>query len=225
MRLVDRPSRVEKGDGAGRRLARGLGWFSLGLGATQVGAPGVLNRLIGVDDNRRNRTVMVAVCGLREITAGVGIFGSRAPAGWLRARVVGDALDLTLLGAVLGANRNEPQHKLRAVTALGAVAGVTVLDLIASARCDAPLGRAAEREGMRGKARSRCGGRSRRSTATGTTSRSCPPSWPTSSPYRWPMRSARRGRQGGPPVGRCSGRRRSSTTALASTSRGGRWTA
>ena len=154
MPLVDRPSRVEKGGGAGRQLARGLGWFSLGLGAAQVSAPGVLNRLIGADDNTRNRTIMVAVCGLREITAGAGIFGSRAPAEWLRARVAGDALDLTLLGAVLGASKSK-QRRLRAATALGAVAGVTILDLIASARCGAPTGptgRTGEQKGMRGRA-------------------------------------------------------------------------
>jgi len=160
VRLMDRPSKVEqgvekKGRDAGRRLARGLGWFSLGLGAAQVSAPGVLNRLVGVDDNPRNRTIMMAACGLREIGAGVGIVSSRAPTGWLLARVAGDALDLALLGAAVEANRNTKQHKLRTSIALGAVAGVTALDLIANARWRAPIhptGRPEGRHGTRGKA-------------------------------------------------------------------------
>ena len=42
-RLVSGP-----GDGSGDRLATGLGWFSIGLGAAQLVAPAWVCRLIGV---------------------------------------------------------------------------------------------------------------------------------------------------------------------------------
>ncbi|HEV2070555.1 MAG TPA: hypothetical protein VGR26_12245, partial [Acidimicrobiales bacterium] len=42
------PRGSDRRRGAGERLAKGLGWFSIGLGVPQVLAPGRMNRLIGV---------------------------------------------------------------------------------------------------------------------------------------------------------------------------------
>jgi uncharacterized membrane protein len=111
-------------------LSQGLGWFSLGLGAAQTAAPGLVNRLVGVDDNARNRALMRAV-GVRELTAGTGIFSRPRPVGWLWARVAGDAMDLALLGAAAGSRRNA---RSRVVAATAAVAGVTALDLYTGMR-------------------------------------------------------------------------------------------
>jgi len=111
-------------------LARGLGWFSIGLGLAQVVAPRDVARSIGVSDDDRNRTLL-RVVGLRELACGVGILTRRRPAAWLWARVAGDAMDLALLGAAL--TSNAPRRD-RVAAATVAVAGVTALDVIDSVR-------------------------------------------------------------------------------------------
>lgn len=113
--------------GDGQRLARNLGWFSLALGATMLAAPHGLARAIGIG---RHGALLRAI-GLRELASGVGILSQKRPTAWLRARVAGDAMDLTLLGAAL---RPSNQHRTRAIAATAAVAGVMALDLLASRR-------------------------------------------------------------------------------------------
>jgi uncharacterized membrane protein len=107
------------------RLAKALGWFSIGLGLTEIAAPRALAKLIGVSDNR----TLLRAFGLREIASGMGILSRRRPAGWLWSRVGGDILDLAALGmALTSANAN----RRRVAVATAAVTGVTVLDLRAS---------------------------------------------------------------------------------------------
>jgi hypothetical protein len=86
---------------AGRLLARGLGWFSVGLGTAQVLTPGGMERVVGAADTPRNRAMMVRVAGARELAVGTAILTRRRPMPWLLARIAGDALDLALLGRVL----------------------------------------------------------------------------------------------------------------------------
>ncbi len=124
------PTGSDRRRGTGERLAKGLGWFSVGLGVPQVLAPGRMNRLIGVDDSRQNRAVMRAM-GVRELASAPGILDRPRPAGFLFARVAGDALDLAVLGAAL---RARGSVRARVAAAMAAVAGVTVLDVIASAK-------------------------------------------------------------------------------------------
>jgi hypothetical protein len=109
-------------------LAKGLGWFSLGLGVAQLAAPDAVNRLIGVQPTEANRDLMRAI-GVRELIAGVGILTSDEPSGYLWARVAGDAMDLGLLATALSANSD----KGRTALATAAVAGVTALDVLAAA--------------------------------------------------------------------------------------------
>jgi uncharacterized membrane protein len=108
-------------DGNDGQLARGLGWFSLGLGLAGVLAPRSLSRLIGV----RERPLLLRAIGLREILCGVGILNERKPANWLWARVAGDIMDLSFLGVALASNN---PNKSRVAAAAAAVAGVTALD-------------------------------------------------------------------------------------------------
>lgn len=109
-----------------QRSAHGLGWFSIGLGLAQVLAPRALGRAIGVGDGVRHRSTLLAV-GFRELAAGAGILSRRRPATWLWARVIGDLMDLSLLGfAMTGPRKN----RKRVLGALGAVVGVTVLDYL-----------------------------------------------------------------------------------------------
>jgi uncharacterized membrane protein len=112
---------------ADRVLSAALGWFSLGLGAAQLIAPGSVSRLIGIEDTPRNRDLMRAV-GVRELAAGTGILTSSRPTGWVSARVAGDAIDLALLGAGGGNERR------RVTAAAAAVAGIAALDLYTSVR-------------------------------------------------------------------------------------------
>jgi uncharacterized membrane protein len=111
-----------------------LGWFSLGLGLAQVAAPGSVARLIGVTDDDSNRQVMRMV-GLREIASGLGILSQPRPAGWLWARVGGDVMDLALLSRALSSDYAQPE---RVTKAMAAVAGVTVLDLLAGQQLSRP---------------------------------------------------------------------------------------
>ena len=107
-------------------LARGLGWFSIGLGAAQVAAPSVVSRLVGIRPTSRTREVMRAV-GIRELVAGAGLLSDRKPA-FLWARVAGDAMDLALLGNALASDA----EKVRTTAATAAVAGVAALDVLAA---------------------------------------------------------------------------------------------
>jgi hypothetical protein len=121
------------GTTAGHSLARGLGWFSIGLGLAEFLAPHAMARLTGVPHPR-----LLQFYGLREIAAGVGIFSNPRPAGWLWARVAGDALDLATLGAAMAEDDSEARTK--AWIAAAAVAGVTALDVL----CATELTTAAE---------------------------------------------------------------------------------
>jgi len=106
-------------------LARGLAFFSFGLGLAELLAPRQLARLIGVNEDHDN---LLRLLGLRELGAGVGIMQGNAGT-FLWSRVAGDAMDLGLLGAALRSRTNE---RNRTITAIAAVAGVTALDVAAA---------------------------------------------------------------------------------------------
>ncbi|HMJ11970.1 MAG TPA: SRPBCC family protein [Polyangiaceae bacterium] len=108
-------------------LARALGWFSIGLGLTELLLPRRLGRVIGVGEH----PVLLPLLGLREIGSGVAILLADDPAVPVRSRVVGDAMDLALLGCAFVAKDGE-RGKIAAATA--AVAGVTVVDVLCSKR-------------------------------------------------------------------------------------------
>lgn len=103
-----------------------LGFFSLGLGLTELCCPNSLARLIGF----RLSPEIIRAYGLREIATGVGVLGDDRPATWLWGRVVGDALDLATLAAAY--NEAGPKDRERLIAAAAAVAGVTVLDVISA---------------------------------------------------------------------------------------------
>jgi uncharacterized membrane protein len=110
-------------EGAEQR-AKGLGVFSLGLGLAELLAPGGVARMIGVPDTDRSRTVLTLL-GLRELTSGLGLLAKPESAGWAWSRVVGDAMDLALLGEAF-TDAEADRGRLAAATA--AVLGVTVID-------------------------------------------------------------------------------------------------
>jgi uncharacterized membrane protein len=107
------------------RLALGLGWFSIGLGLAQLIAPRAVSRLLGVP----HRPVIFALLGVRELASGIGILQKRQPADWLWARVAGDVMDLSLLGAALASDESEA---LKVEAAAAAVLAVTALDIFSA---------------------------------------------------------------------------------------------
>lgn len=107
------------------QLARGLGWFSLGLGLAEVLAPRAIARIAGV---RGNHTGLIRLFGLREIASGIGIFAQgKRPAGAIWSRVVGDALDIGALGMAMA---SPGSNKGRVAFATTNVLAVTALDVL-----------------------------------------------------------------------------------------------
>src|SRR6185436_8393354 len=78
-----------------KRLAKGLGWFSIGLGLAELLEPRAIASISGVSNKH---TGLIRLYGLREIGAGITIFAQKQPTEGVWSRVVGDALDLTSLG-------------------------------------------------------------------------------------------------------------------------------
>lgn len=117
-----------RGDGVG--LTRALGWFSLALGTFELFAPRKVLRMIGVPEDRA-RIEATRACGVREITSGLGILKRERPLGYLWSRVGGDVMDLALLSS---AARTPDVDRRKLAVATAAVAGVTLLDVLASQR-------------------------------------------------------------------------------------------
>lgn len=131
-----------------RRIARGLGWFSLGLGIPQVLMPGRVNKLAGLENTLFKRQVM-RLMGVREITAGVGIFTSQPkPAEWLWARTAGDAVDLLLLQSAF---RNPANRKGRLLFATANVLGVTAADVLQARKHTGALKASGEEMALKGR--------------------------------------------------------------------------
>jgi uncharacterized membrane protein len=106
------------------QLARGLGWFSLGLGLAEVLSPRGVAKVAGLEG--RN-TDLIRLFGLREIASGVAILMRKRPAAAVWSRVAGDALDLACLGASFASPRSS---KGRLAFATANVLAVTALDVI-----------------------------------------------------------------------------------------------
>ena len=109
-------------------LAIALGWFSVALGAAEMFAPRQVARLIGIAPSDGTTTTLRAY-GARELANGLAILSEPGEAKWLWSRVGGDALDLASLGAAAG---RDDAERTRVAMATAAVAGVTVLDVLAA---------------------------------------------------------------------------------------------
>lgn len=103
-----------------RRLARFLGWVSLGLGAAEVAAPRRLARALGMQGHEP----LLQLYGAREIASGVAILSTES-ASSVWSRVGGDALDIGTLALQL---RHDNPKRGNVALALAAVGGITMLD-------------------------------------------------------------------------------------------------
>jgi hypothetical protein len=110
-------------------LARGLGWFSIGLGAAELLAPRPLARALGME----RAAPVLRGYGLRELATGFGILSAQRPSPWIWGRVAGDAIDLLTL--LVGERRTNPR-KGHVDFALAMVGAVTAVDIA----CAAALG-------------------------------------------------------------------------------------
>jgi uncharacterized membrane protein len=123
------PRANDESDAAGTRLGKGLGWFSIGLGIAQLLAPKKMSRLVGAADDGK-APLFMRLCGMREIGVGLGLLSNPASSKLRWARVVGDALDLGLLGLAVRDSESRP----RTLTMLGLTAGATAVDVYAAVR-------------------------------------------------------------------------------------------
>lgn len=112
-----------------RTLARGLGWFSIALGAAELLAPGSIRRGTGVPGPQG----LVPSYGAREVATGVALLAARDPVPLVWGRVAGDLLDIATLLPALG--RDNPR-RAGAASALGVVLLATAADLAVATRGD-----------------------------------------------------------------------------------------
>jgi uncharacterized membrane protein len=124
------PSRSRSDTAPSGALSRGRGWFSIALGLTEIAMPRLFSRWIGLEPRARTSWILRAV-GVRELAAGVSLLAMPHRPEPLWSRVIGDAMDLALLG--MGA-RSRRRHAMRLAGALTAVASATALDVLAARR-------------------------------------------------------------------------------------------
>lgn len=104
------------------KLARALGWFSLGLGLAELFAPRRIARTLGM----KGKEPLIRAYGAREIASGMLSLSPDKQAG-LWSRVAGDGLDVATLLGGLGRN-NRKRNNVAFVLLM--VLGLTVLDIV-----------------------------------------------------------------------------------------------
>ena len=105
------------------RLARALGWFSIGLGIAELVAPGRIARALGL----RGKEGLIRAYGARELASAVPTLSVDKQVG-LGSRIAGDVLDLATLAVAL---RPSNPRRGNAAIATALVVGITLLDIIA----------------------------------------------------------------------------------------------
>lgn len=103
------------------KLARGLGWLSLGMGLYQLVAPRRLSRALGMPHHANS----IRACGAREIVSGIGALSDN-PTNAIWSRVGGDVLDFAALTFAL---KRYPSHKENHYLALTVVGVLAVVDV------------------------------------------------------------------------------------------------
>jgi hypothetical protein len=116
-----------------KTLGKGLGIFSLGLGAVELLAAPRIAGALGAPA----RKGLVRAFGAREVVSGVGLVAAPAHAAGVWGRVAGDALDLAALAAAaVKAPRNRTVWG-----SLAFVLGAAALDLCVARGLDRTTGK------------------------------------------------------------------------------------
>jgi hypothetical protein len=110
--------------GTADRLARALGWFSIGLGLMELIAPHRITRALGMEGQES----LVRAYGAREIGSGILSLSIDKQVG-LWSRVAGDGLDVA---TVMPAMRDDNPKRDNVGLALAMLLGVMALDIIAA---------------------------------------------------------------------------------------------
>ena len=105
-----------------KALSRGLGWFSLALGAAELLGSRRVTRALGTEGGDK----IVKAFGAREIASGAALLQAPAHATRVWGRVAGDALDLGALA--LAARTSKKSYAILGAAAF--VAGAAVLDAL-----------------------------------------------------------------------------------------------
>ena len=108
--------------GASDQLSRALGWFSIGLGLTELLAPRRITEALGMEGNEG----LVRAFGAREIGSGLLSLSIDKQTG-LWSRVAGDALDIATVATAMRPGNRKVGNVLLTLTLL---AGVTAVDVI-----------------------------------------------------------------------------------------------
>lgn len=108
-----------------KKISKGLGWLSLGLGVAEVLAGKAVGKAVGAEDKHK----MVRGHGLREIASGAGMLAGKHQGPLMWSRMAGNAMEIASLGASLMKTKS---RKGAALAALGAVAVATVIDVLAA---------------------------------------------------------------------------------------------
>lgn len=123
--------------GAPDRIAKSLGWFSIGLGLAELIAAERITQALGME----GKEALVRAYGFRELGHGIASLSPDKHLG-LWSRVAGDGLDIATL---MTAMRHDNPKRDNVGIALAAVLGVTLLDIIGAqgvtARHRRPRGR------------------------------------------------------------------------------------
>jgi uncharacterized membrane protein len=95
-----------------------------------------VGRALGLRGKGATPGVGMRLVGARGVALGLATLLRRNRSGWIWARVGGDLLDLAFLGLALGQSRRRGRRhrSLRLPLALGAVAGMTVVDVVRAVR-------------------------------------------------------------------------------------------
>ncbi|MBS3650458.1 hypothetical protein KEU06_17730 [Pseudaminobacter sp. 19-2017] len=110
--------------GTADRLARALGWFSIGLGLMELIAPHRITRTLGMEGQES----LIRAYGAREIGSGILSLSIDKQVG-LWSRVAGDGLDVA---TVMPAMRDDNPKRDNVGLALAMLLGVMALDVIAA---------------------------------------------------------------------------------------------
>jgi len=114
------PSSLKPAD----RVGRALGWFSIGLGLTELLAPGKLTRALGAEGKEN----VVRALGARELVHGALCLSVNNDFGAF-TRVAGDMVDLAALAALY---RDDNPKKANVGAAMAAIIGCAIADFAAA---------------------------------------------------------------------------------------------
>jgi uncharacterized membrane protein len=109
-------------------LATGLGVLSLALAGPPLAATRAFCSLLAVGTGPRQR-IAARIVGVRELAAAAALL-ARPNSLWLWGRVLGDAMDLTMLTRAL--LNHDGRGRRRTVAATAAVLGITATDIYAA---------------------------------------------------------------------------------------------